>query len=194
MVGSIFLSIALVLSIIAMIMYYLSFKGYKNTLNFARYSYHGMAIFVIAASTFLWYAILTHQYQYKYIFSYSQNSLSIGLLFSSFWGGQEGSFMLWLLLTSIIGVILQSYSSKRGDLEPRVMAVFALATSFLLVMVSPWFKNPFEFIWTIPVFIDVKNINAQFLNLPFIQNFIFTDQQSNTTFVQMSKELYASLT
>ncbi len=194
MIGSIFLSAALVFSLIAMVMYYLSFKGYKNTLNIARYSYHGMAIFVIAASTFLWYAILTHQYQYKYIFSYSNNSLNTGLLFSSFWGGQEGSFMLWLLLTSIIGVILQSYSSKRGDLEPRVMAVFALATSFLLVMVSPWFKNPFEFIWTTPIFIDVKSINAQFMSLPFIQNYIFTDQQSNTTFVQMSKELYASLT
>jgi cytochrome c-type biogenesis protein CcmF len=193
MIGSIFLSAALVFSIIAMVMYYLSFRGYKNTLNFARYSYHGMAIFVIAASTYLWYAILTHQYQYKYIFSYSNNSLSTGLLFSSFWGGQEGSFMLWLLLTAIIGVILQSYSSKRGDLEPRVMAVFALATSFLLVMVSPWFKNPFEYIWMTPIFIDAKSINPQYFNLSFLQNFIFTDQQSNTTFVQMSKDLHALL-
>jgi len=193
MIGSIFLSAALVFSIIAMVMYFLTFRGYKNTLNFARYSYHGMAIFVIAASTYLWYAILTHQYQYKYIFSYSNNSLSTGLLFSSFWGGQEGSFMLWLLLTSIIGIILQSYSSKRGDLEPRVMAVFTLATSFLLVMVSPWFKNPFEYIWVTPIFIDVKSINPQYFNLSFLQNFIFTDQQSNTTYIQMSKELYTAL-
>jgi len=174
-------------------MYYLSFRGYKNTLGFARVSYHGMAIFVIAASTFLWYIILTHQYQYHYVFSYSNNSLTTGLLLSSFWGGQEGSFMLWLLLTSIIGVILQSYSSKRGDLEVRVMAIFSLATTFLLIMVSPWFKNPFELIWANPVFVDIKNINSQFFNLPFIQNYIFTDQQSNTTFVQISKELYAAL-
>lgn len=193
MIGSIFLSAALVFSIIAMVMYFLSFRGYKNTLNFARYSYHGMAIFVMAASAFLWYAILTHQYQYKYIFSYSNNSLTTGLLFSSFWGGQEGSFMLWLLLTSIIGIILQSYSSKRGDLEPRVMAVFTLATSFLLVMVSPWFKNPFEYIWMTPIFIDAKSINPQYFNLSFLQNYIFTDQQSNTTYIQMSKELYAAL-
>ena len=101
--------------------------------------------------------------------------------------------MLWLLLTSIIGVILQSYSSKRGDLEVRVMAIFSLATTFLLIMVSPWFKNPFELIWANPVFVDIKNINSQFFNLPFIQNYIFTDQQSNTTFVQISKELYAAL-
>ncbi|MDD5608608.1 MAG: cytochrome c biogenesis protein CcsA [Ignavibacterium sp.] len=193
MIGSIFLSAALVFSVIAMVMYFLSFRGYKNTLNFARYSYHGMAIFVMAASAFLWYAILTHQYQYKYIFSYSNNSLTTGLLFSSFWGGQEGSFMLWLLLTSIIGIILQSYSSKRGDLEPRVMAVFTLATSFLLVMVSPWFKNPFEYIWMTPIFIDAKSINPQYFNLSFLQNYIFTDQQSNTTYIQMSKELYAAL-
>ena len=193
MIGSIFLSIALVLSLISMVMFFLTYRGYKNTLNVARISYHGMAIFVIAASVFLWYAILTHQYQYKYIFSYSNNSLTTGLLLSSFWGGQEGSFMLWLLLTSIIGIILQSYSAKRGDLEPRVMAVFTLATSFLLVMVSPWFKNPFEYIWMTPIFIDAKNINPQYFNLSFLQNFVFTDQQSNTTFIQMNKELFGLL-
>lgn len=194
MVGSIILSLALVFSIISMVLYYLTFKGYNNTLNFARVFYHAMVIFVIAASTFLWYAILTHQYQYKYIFSYSNNSLSTGLLLSSFWGGQEGSFMLWLLLTAIIGVILQSYASKRGDLEPRVMTIFTLATTFLLVMVSPWFKNPFEYIWVTPVFIEMKSLNPQFLSLPFIQNFIFTDQQTGGSFVQMSKDLYAQLT
>lgn len=193
MIGSIFLIVALVFSLIAMVMYYLSFKGYKNTINFARYSYHGMAIFVIAASVFLWYVILTHQYQYHYVFSYSNNSLTTGLLLSSFWGGQEGSFMLWLLLTSIIGIILQSYSSKRGDLEPRVMAVFTLATTFLLIMVSPWFKNPFEYIWMTPSFIEIKNINSHYFSLSFLQNFIFTDQQSNTTFVQMNSDLQAML-
>ena len=194
MIGSIFLIVALVFSVISMVMYYLSFKGYNNTLNFGRYSYHGMAIFVMAASAFLWYTILTHQYQYHYVFNYSNNSLTTGLLISSFWGGQEGSFMLWLLLTSIIGIILQSYSSKRGDLEPRVMAVFTLATTFLLVMVSPWFKNPFEYIWATPVFVEVKNLNPKYFSLPFLQNFVFTDQQSNTTFIQMNTELQALLT
>ncbi|MFN3694323.1 MAG: cytochrome c biogenesis protein CcsA, partial [Ignavibacterium sp.] len=194
MAGSVILSLALVFSIISMVLYYLTFRGYNNTLNFARAFYHAMTIFVIAASTFLWYAILTHQYQYKYIFSYSNNSLSTGLLLSSFWGGQEGSFMLWLLLTAIIGVILQSYASKRGDLEPRVMTVFTLATTFLLVMVSPWFKNPFEYIWVTPVFIELKAINPQFLNMPFIQNFIFSDQQTGNNFVQMGPDLYAALT
>ncbi|HEY6626681.1 MAG TPA: cytochrome c-type biogenesis CcmF C-terminal domain-containing protein, partial [Ignavibacteriaceae bacterium] len=136
--------------------------------------------------------ILTHQYQYNYIYSYSNNDLrNLGVfqLLSSFWGGQEGSFMLWLLLTAIVGIILQSYTSKRGDLEPRVMAVFTLATTFLLVMVSPWFKNPFEYIWVTPVFVKIEHINSQFFNLPFIQQFFFTDQSSNQAFIQVSSEL-----
>jgi cytochrome c-type biogenesis protein CcmF len=197
MVGSIILTLALAFSIISMIMYFLNYRGYKNTLNYGRIAYHGMAVLVIAASVFLWYAILTHQYQYNYIYSYSNNSLrNLGIfqLASSFWGGQEGSFMLWLLLTSIVGIILQSYASKRGDLEPRVMAVFTLATSFLLVMVSPWFKNPFEYIWMTPTFVKVEHLNSQFFNLPFIQQFFFTDQSTNQGFIQINKEFVSMLT
>ncbi|RKY99114.1 MAG: cytochrome C biogenesis protein [Ignavibacteriae bacterium] len=193
MVGTIFLVVALAFSIMAMVMYYLSFKGYKNTLNYARISYHGMVLFIIAASTLLWYALLTHQYQYHYVFSYSNNSLDTGFLIASFWGGQEGSFMLWLLLTAIIGVILQSYTSKRKELEPQVMAVFALATTFLLVMVSPWFKNPFEFIWATPMFLDMSSINPQYLELPFLQSYFFTDNSTGAGFIQMNSELQGLL-
>ncbi|MDZ7624637.1 MAG: cytochrome c-type biogenesis CcmF C-terminal domain-containing protein [Ignavibacteriaceae bacterium] len=196
MIGSIILTLALAFSIISMIMYFLNYRGYKNTLNYGRIAYHGMAVLVIAASVFLWYAILTHQYQYNYIYSYSNNDLrNLGVfqLASSFWGGQEGSFMLWLLLTAIVGIILQSYTSKRGDLEPRVMAVFTLATTFLLVMVSPWFKNPFEYIWVQPVFVKIEHLNSQFFNLPFIQQFFFTDQSSNQGFIQINSELASLL-
>jgi cytochrome c-type biogenesis protein CcmF len=196
MVGSIILTLALAFSIISMIMFFLNYRGYKNTLNYGRIAYHGMAVLVIAASVYLWYAILTHQYQYNYIYSYSNNDLrNLGIfqLASSFWGGQEGSFMLWLLLTAVVGIILQSYTSKRGDLEPRVMAVFTLATTFLLVMVSPWFKNPFEYIWVTPVFVKIEHINSQFFNLPFIQQFFFSDQSSNQGFIQVSSDLVSQL-
>jgi cytochrome c-type biogenesis protein CcmF len=193
MTGSIVLSVALAFSLVSMLMYYLSYRGYKNTINYARIAYHAMAVLVIIAATILWYVILTHQYQYHYVYSYSQNSLKTGFLIASFWGGQEGSFMLWLLLTSIVGIILQSYTSKRGDLELRVMTVFTLATTFLLVMVSPLFKNPFAYIWTEPIFIPVKSINAGFLNQPWLQSFLFSDGSNGQNFVKMSSNLYATL-
>lgn len=193
MIGSIVLTIALACSAFTMVMYFLSYRGYRNTLNFGRVGYHLMAVLVIVAATLLWHAILTHSYEYKYVYSYSNNSLKTGFLIASFWGGQEGSFMLWLLLTSIVGIILQSYTSKRGDLEPRVMAVFTLATTFLLIMVSPLFKNPFAFIWEEPVFLNAKTINHSLLGIPLLQSFIFSDN-SGENFIRMSKELYATLT
>ncbi len=193
MFGSIVLTLALASSVIAMIMYVLAYRGNENTVNYGRLFYHSMAMLVIVASTYLLYAILTHQYQFKYIYSYSNSDLPLGLLMATFYAGQEGSFLLWLLLTSIVGLILQSYTSKRGDLEPRVMAVFTLATSFLLLMVSPMFKDPFAYIWSDPVFLDVKNINSAFLQLPFINNFIFSDNSTGQNFIKMNTDLYAQL-
>ncbi|MGA7838029.1 MAG: cytochrome c-type biogenesis CcmF C-terminal domain-containing protein [Ignavibacteriaceae bacterium] len=193
MIGSIVLSLALLSSLIAMVMFFLNYRGYKNTLNYGRIAYHAMAMLVIVGAALLWHAILTHSYEYKYVYDYSSNDLSLGFLLSTFWGGQEGSFMLWLLLSSIIGIVLQSYSSKRGDLEPRVMAVFTLATTFLLVMVSPMFKNPFAFIWADPTFVDIKNVNSAMLSLPFLQNFIYSDGQTKQQFVKMTADLHASL-
>jgi len=97
--------------------------------------------------------------------------------------------MLWLLITSVIGIFLQSYASKRGDLEPRIMTVFTLTTTFLLLMVSPWFKNPFEFIWATPIFIELKSINPDYLGLPFLQSFFFSDQGGGNSFIQANADL-----
>jgi cytochrome c-type biogenesis protein CcmF len=193
MIGSIILTIALACSIFSAIMYYLNFKGYKNTLNYGRIGYHSMVLLVLTAAFFLEYLILTHNYGFKYVYDYSSNDLAKGILAATFWAGQEGSFMLWLLLSSIVGLVLQNYSSKRGDLEPRVMAVFSLAITFLLIMVSPLFKNPFAFIWSEPIFLSLKDINPSFMNLPFLQNFRFTDGQSGQTFIKMNSDLFASL-
>jgi cytochrome c-type biogenesis protein CcmF len=189
MLGSIVLILAFIASLTAMVMYYLSFKGYKNTLNIGRIAYHSMAMLIIVASTILLYAILTHDYSFKYIYSYTKTDLPKGILAATFWAGQEGSFMLWILLTAIVGIVLQSYSSKRGDLEPRVMAVFTLATSFLLIMVLPMFKNPFAYIWSDPVFVNIANINSALLNQPWIQSFLFSDPQTGQNFVKVNTEL-----
>ncbi|MCX7876850.1 MAG: cytochrome c biogenesis protein CcsA [Melioribacteraceae bacterium] len=193
MIGNIILTFALLTGVFSVIMYFLTYKGYQNTLSLARISYHATAILVMAASAFLLHAIITHQFQYKYVYDYSGTDLPLGLLMATFYAGQEGSFMLWTLFTAIIGLILLEYTSKRGDLEFRVMMIFTLVLSFLLLMVSPLLKSPFHYIWTQKDFIDLKNINQSFLTLPALQNFFFSDPESNKSYVQVSKELYSVL-
>ncbi|WKZ70235.1 MAG: cytochrome c-type biogenesis CcmF C-terminal domain-containing protein [Melioribacteraceae bacterium] len=194
MIGNIVLTIGLLASLFTLTMYYFTLRGFENTKNFARIGFHTTAIMVIAASALLLHAVLTHQYQYNYVYNYSGSGLPTGLLMSTFYAGQEGSFMLWVLLTSIVGLILLDYTAKRGDLEERTMFFFTLVIAFLLVMVNPLLKSPFNYIWADPSFINAKNINSSFLNLSFVQNFLFTDSSNGTTFVQMNKDLYALLT
>ncbi|MFC2085258.1 cytochrome c-type biogenesis CcmF C-terminal domain-containing protein [Bacteroidota bacterium] len=193
MIGNILLTLALIASMFTILMYYFTLRGFNNTLKLARIGYHSMTFMVIAASALLLSAILTHQYQYSYVFNYSNDDLPIGLLMSTFYAGQEGSFMIWLLFTAIVGLILLDYTSKRDDLEYRVMIIFTLATSFLLIMVSPGLKSPFTYIWSDPAFIEVSKINSTHLNLPFLQNFLFSDQGTNKTFIKVSGELVALL-
>lgn len=189
MIGNILLTFALLASVFSIIMYYLSYKGYNNTLKLARAGYHASAISVIGASAYLMSAILNHQYEFKYIYDYSNSDLSLGMLMSTFYAGQEGSFMLWLLFTALAGLALLEYTSKRGDLENRVMMVFTLALAFLLVMVSPGLKNPFTFIWLDPTYIDIKNIAQTYMSLPFLQEFLFTDQSNGTSLVLINEKL-----
>jgi len=193
MIGNILLTIALISSVFAGVMYYLNYKGYENTLKFARAGYHITAISVILASVALLYAILTHQFQYEYVYNYSNNDLSLGMLISTFYAGQQGSFMLWLLMTSIIGIILMNYTSKRGDLEPRVMISFILAIFFLLVMVSPFLQSPFIYLWSEPVYISIKSVNPVYLNSAFLQGQIFQNTSTGENFVKLTPQLYGTL-
>ncbi len=189
MLGNIFLTFALLASIFSVVMYYLTHRGYTNTLKLARISYHATTISVLGASAYLMSAILNHQYQFKYVYDYSNSDLSLGMLMSTFYAGQEGSFMLWLLLTALSGIVLLEYTAKRGDLESRVMMVFTLALTFLLIMVSPGLKNPFTLIWIDPTYINIKNINQTFISLPFLQDFFFSDQSSGTSLILLNEKL-----
>ncbi|PID59668.1 MAG: cytochrome C biogenesis protein [Ignavibacteriae bacterium] len=193
MLGNIVVTIGFISGLFTVIMYFYTYKGYGNTLIKARIGYHITAIMSILASIILFYAVLTHQYQYNYVYSYSGSGLSTGLLLSSFWGGQEGSFLLWVFFTAIVGIILLDYTSKRGDLEPRVMMIFTLSLTFLLLLVTPILKSPFNYIWMDPSFVDIKNLNSNFLSFPFIQNFMFQDASQGKTFIKIDAQLKALL-
>ncbi len=193
MLGNIFTSIAFITAVVSSVMYFLNYKGYQNTLNFARISFHVMATSTILASVFLLYLILNHQFQYKYVYSYSDTSLPLGLLISTFYAGQEGSFLLWALWMAIIGVILQQYASIRGDLEPRVMSVFSLVQAFLLLMITPPVKNPFALIYSEPFMAAATTINLQFINLPFLSNYIFTDNSTGMNYIKIDQSLVDAL-
>ena len=193
MPGSILTILALLTALYSVVKYYQASKGNDKALVHARYAYHITTAFVIAASIFFLLIIVNHQYQYKYVFNYSNASLSTGLLISTFYAGQEGSFLLWLLLAVIIGAILQNYTSKREDLEPSFMMVYSLIIVYLLIMVTPLFKSPFSLIWSDPNYINIKYFNQAFLKMPIFQSFLFSDGNSSQEYVRISPQLISVL-
>jgi cytochrome c-type biogenesis protein CcmF len=150
--------------------YFLTYrKKTDEYLQLARFSFHGAAVTVFMSAALLLYFILTHQFQYSYVWNYSSTDLPLHLLISTFYAGQEGSFHLWALYTAIIGIVLMSYSQRRGW-ETEVMAVFSLVFTFLLGMLVV--KNPYMYVWeTFPK--DLVHTGA-ISNT--VENFVWLDQ------------------
>ncbi|MBW2266297.1 MAG: cytochrome C biogenesis protein, partial [Deltaproteobacteria bacterium] len=118
----------------------LNFKEKSNAArNAARLSFIGFAVFVTIASMLLMHFILNHDFLYSYVARYSSRDLPLGYLISSFWAGQEGSFLLWVLLAGWLGLFLLF---KAGDAEPKIMLIYNLNIIFLAILLIK--QSPFK--------------------------------------------------
>lgn len=145
MLGKVFVYIAFISSIISVISFFFVHLGKDKLLKTGRLFFHITAVSVILASVYLMYIILTHQYQYAYVWEQSNSELQLPLLISTFWSGQEGSFMIWTLFTAIIGIFLLNYVSKEDRMEAQVMSIYTLVLAFLTLIII--LKSPFRYIW-----------------------------------------------
>lgn len=91
-----------------------------------------MQAMLVGTYGILLYLTLTHQFQYAYVFQNSSRELPLYYLISSTWAGQEGSFLLWMLLNGWVGVALMRWAQSY---EAPVMAVVAFCQFFLLSMI-----------------------------------------------------------
>jgi cytochrome c-type biogenesis protein CcmF len=145
MFGSILVKVALVSTLVSCLAYYTTHRTHTTQyLSLARLAYSTAVALVLSFCALMIYFILTHQFQYTYVWNYSSTDLPTPLLISTFYAGQEGSFSLWALFTAIIGVFLLSYTSKR-NYEAETMLIWNMILLFLLLMLVV--KNPFEMVW-----------------------------------------------
>ncbi len=98
-----------------------------------RASWRVVTVSVTIASVILSYFIFTHQFQYAYVWQQSSRDLATHFLLSAFWAGQEGSFLLWILMMAFMGQALMRYAGR--EYESATMAVLAFCQVFLLSMV-----------------------------------------------------------
>jgi cytochrome c-type biogenesis protein CcmF len=163
--GNFFIILAVVASLQSAISYFLAEKTQEQSwLKLARISFRIHVLGVFGIIFVLLWMLSHHFYEYSYIWSHSDNGMPMRYIFASFWGGQEGSFLLWIFWHCIIGLILQRVSK---NCESGVMCVLSLVQVFLGTMIlgvvvagTKIGGNPFILL----------RENPEFANIPLFSN------------------------
>ncbi|MDH4294648.1 MAG: cytochrome c biogenesis protein CcsA [Cyclobacteriaceae bacterium] len=91
---------------------------------------HAVAVLGICITLFI--IISKHYFEYHYAYNYSDKKLPAYYLISTFWNGQEGSFILWMFWQAVLGIVV---INTNKFWEGPVMTVFALVQAFLASMI-----------------------------------------------------------
>lgn len=96
----------------------------------AAFAVHGISVMVIIGLIF--YVMINREYEYQYAQSHVSDDLPFRYIFSAFWEGQEGSFLLWMFWHVVLGIVLMLTAKKW---EQPVLSVLSLVQVFLLSMI-----------------------------------------------------------
>jgi cytochrome c-type biogenesis protein CcmF len=135
-IGHFFVLLAFVASIISTIAYFTA--GRKNDLaekrswlNFARLAFITQLISAVIIFITIFYICANHYFEYMYAYKHASKELESKYLLACIWEGQEGSFLLWTIWHSVLGIFIMVRSK---EWEAPVMTVIGLAQCFLLMM------------------------------------------------------------
>jgi len=161
--GRWFLNFAFLFSVCSMGLYaFASVRNNKKVERISNWFWGFKGVFVLGASIALIYLIMTHQFQYYYVWNYTSLDLETKYLFSAFYGGQEGSFMLWIFFAFFVGLGLIAWTRK--PYRAPVMFVMAMTQFFLLSMIIGW-----DFGFTKIGASPFRTIAQEMPNAPFLQ-------------------------
>src|SRR5436190_986615 len=99
---------------------------------------------ITVASGVLIYALVTGDFRYSYVAQYSNRAMSPAYKFSAWWGGQEGSLLLWSwLLATYSAVAIFTNRRKLRDVMPYVTAILMTTQTFFLIL-NAFVVSPFR--------------------------------------------------
>ena len=140
---------------------------------------HGLSVLTVIALVAL--AMINKRFEYQYVQLHVSEDLPFKYIFSAFWEGQEGSFLLWLFWHVILGFILLWRAKKW---EAPVLAVLSMVQAFIMTMILGVYVSETTKIGSNPLLLlrDTMDIplfnNADYVSLlqgnglnPLLQNY-----------------------
>lgn len=133
-IGSYSVIFAFLASLGAFVFYFLAAQKESKSLERTAHLLFGLhGTFMFLGSALLVYLLLTNQFQYFYVYNYTSSDLSNAYLWAAFYSGQEGSFMLWILSSFVVGLGLIRWTSD--TYRAPVMFFMTMTHVFLTSMI-----------------------------------------------------------
>ena len=95
--------------------------------------------FITAASLLLWILIFENNFSVEYVAAYSSTTMPTVYKISAFWAGQQGSFLLWLLIHAIVGAVLTFRRTQAAALG--IYFLLQSVLTFLVLAKSPFAEH-----------------------------------------------------
>ena len=118
-------------------------SGRPRLLQAARTGAYGTVALVGVSVLTLAYAFVSHDFRIAYVSHYSDRTMSVAYLIAALWGGQDGSLLWWLFLTSMFAGGCVFWMRRRYlELQPYVIATLMVILGFFAVLMI-FATNPF---------------------------------------------------
>ncbi len=141
-IGHFFVILSFIASLLATISYFIASRSpnileKQSWIRFARIAFITQVVSVLIIFSVIFYICSNHYFEYMYAYKHASKELDPKFLLACIWEGQEGSFLLWTIWHSILGIfiIARSKSPLLNGWEAPVMTVISLAQFFLGMMI-----------------------------------------------------------
>ncbi len=163
--GHFFVCLSFASAALSFIAFYLSSRNSSFTTMARSAMYiHGASVLGIAATLF--FMLFNHYFEYQYVWQHSNKTMSMKYIFSCFWEGQEGSFLLWTFWNIVLGILLQ-LQLRKTIWEGPVISIIMLVQVFLASMILGIYVGDYR-VGSNPFLLMREH--PDFMNLPWLQN------------------------
>jgi cytochrome c-type biogenesis protein CcmF len=153
--GEVLVATSITAALLSAFAYFFAFKTSNDTfLRIARASFTLHSFALVGAAVTLFIMLFSKFFEYNYVWTHANTEMPMRYIFSCFWEGQEGSFILWSFWNVLLGNILLRTAKSFESLTMMMVSIFQvmLGSMFLGVYILD-FKignSPFELIRELP--------------------------------------------
>ena len=141
-IGNLLLMAALAVSCLSLFFLARSASGNRFSLVTSRQLFYLSSVLIFFALLFLLGAFLNNDFRFAYVYQNSSTDLPLIYKIAAVWAGKEGSFLLWLFILNIVGIVA---SRTEDTYENILLSVVIITEIFILLLMVV--ESPFRYIW-----------------------------------------------